>query len=128
MSYTYTDSNATNIVEHAEHIFEHWNAYLADELPANVSRDATGICCHSCELVIVDVPLRDEYAAAYDVAAAHARTVSDDAVLDTLRELVKIDERLSQTQRTATLDAIANEQHERAGRGVSQLRTLGGAR
>lgn len=52
--YSFTDTNTTNVVEHADHIWEQWNAYLASELPENVDRNATGICCHTCSLVIVD--------------------------------------------------------------------------
>lgn len=59
MTYNYTDTNATSVVAHADHVWEQWHAYLTDELPEGIDRAASGICCHTCGLVIVDV-LTDE--------------------------------------------------------------------
>lgn len=50
-AYTYTTGSP---VSHAAHTWEEWHAYLAAELPEDVSRDATGICCHTCKVVVVD--------------------------------------------------------------------------
>jgi hypothetical protein len=53
--YTY-DTTSSNMIPHAKHDWEEWHAYLVDcNLPENISGDATGICCHTCFLVVLDV-------------------------------------------------------------------------
>ena len=52
----YTHTTAGKPVDHAEHVWEEWNAYLAAELPEGVSRNDTGLCCHTCETIVVDRP------------------------------------------------------------------------
>jgi hypothetical protein len=52
--YTYTDT--ASVIEHAEHIWEEWHAYTdySDEKPAELDGNASGICCHTCSLIIVE--------------------------------------------------------------------------
>lgn len=57
--YAFTTTATTPVVEHADHIWEEWHAYLADELPEQFDREDSGLCCHTCHLVIVDQPTTD---------------------------------------------------------------------
>lgn len=51
--YTFTTGSP---VAHATHCWEEWHAYLTDELPEDVSLDASGICCHTCSTIVIDTP------------------------------------------------------------------------
>lgn len=41
---------------HADHIWEEWHAYVNDitDAPEGVNGDSTGICCHTCQTIVVD--------------------------------------------------------------------------
>jgi hypothetical protein len=54
--YGYTTSRQNPAVNHADHNVEEWRAYVNDisEAPAYVNGDSSGLCCHDCELIIVD--------------------------------------------------------------------------
>lgn len=53
MAYTFTTTGRA--ADHAEHVWEGWNAYLSSQvLPDGVTADDTGICCHTCEMIVVD--------------------------------------------------------------------------
>lgn len=54
--YGYTSTGTG--VAHADHIGEEWHGYLNDisDAPAYVDGNSTGWCCHTCELVCVDMP------------------------------------------------------------------------
>lgn len=54
MTYTFHTGNG---IEHAEHTWEVWSAQVSPgDLPTWVSRDDTGVCCHTCEVIVVDRP------------------------------------------------------------------------
>jgi hypothetical protein len=55
MSYSY--SRTESVIAHAAHTWEEWHAYLSDtsDAPEWAQGNARGLCCHSCQLVIVDV-------------------------------------------------------------------------
>lgn len=54
--YSYTTSADARAVDHAEHNRESWHAYVNDlsGAPSWVDATATGVCCHDCQLVIVE--------------------------------------------------------------------------
>lgn len=41
---------------HSNHMWEEWHAYVNDltDAPDFVTGDSAGICCHTCQLVIID--------------------------------------------------------------------------
>jgi hypothetical protein len=49
-------SDTESVIDHAQHLWEEWHAYLScdDELPEWVDGDASGICCHSCSVIVVE--------------------------------------------------------------------------
>jgi hypothetical protein len=49
-------------IEHADHNWEEWHAYLATgPFPTGVDNTATGICCHTCSVVALDeTPATDD--------------------------------------------------------------------
>lgn len=55
-AYRYTHRRAERMIDHADHTWEEWHAYVCDltDAPEWVTGDSTGLCCHTCELVIVD--------------------------------------------------------------------------
>lgn len=55
--YRYTTSEQSRTVDHAGHIWEEWRAYVCDttDAPSYVTGASSGLCCHTCELIIVDV-------------------------------------------------------------------------
>lgn len=53
--YGFTTSADERVIDHAEHAIEEWHAYLSSEYPEWVTPDATGVCCHTCSTIIVDV-------------------------------------------------------------------------
>lgn len=44
-----------NMISHASHNYEMWHAYLDSNLPEEIDRNATGICCHDCSVVVWEV-------------------------------------------------------------------------
>jgi len=55
VTYSFVTKTAEPIVDHAEHTYEEWHAYLSGaDLPSWVLGSDTGICCHTCETIIVD--------------------------------------------------------------------------
>lgn len=54
MPYTYTTSADAQITAHADHAWEQWHAYLSSGVPDHIGQDASGVCCHTCQLIIVD--------------------------------------------------------------------------
>ena len=51
--------SAGSAVDHADHIWEEWHAYLSADVPADVDPNAMGICCHTCRTVVIDSPVTD---------------------------------------------------------------------
>lgn len=50
-------------ITHADHNWEEWHAYLSTdetraEFPPHVDDNSTGICCHDCQTIVVDQPVR----------------------------------------------------------------------
>lgn len=54
-TYRFTTSADARAVDHANHIWEEWHAYLSADVPEYVSANGSGFCCHDCHLVIVEV-------------------------------------------------------------------------
>lgn len=53
--YYFVKRNSITIpADHAEHAWEEWHAYLSSDHPEWVNADDTGVCCHTCGVVIVD--------------------------------------------------------------------------
>lgn len=52
--YRFTKRAGQSFLPHAHHAWEEWHAYLSSEYPEWVSANDTGVCCHTCRLVIVD--------------------------------------------------------------------------
>lgn len=54
--YSFVKRNDDNIARHFSHAWEEWHAYLCDleDAPEWVGDDDCGICCHTCETVIVE--------------------------------------------------------------------------
>jgi hypothetical protein len=44
------------VTDHADHVWEEWHAYVCDlsDAPEWVTGDMSGLCCHTCQLIIVD--------------------------------------------------------------------------
>lgn len=55
--YDFVKKSASNtLVQHADHLWEEWKAFYSAEWPDfPIDGNATGICCHTCHLVIVEV-------------------------------------------------------------------------
>jgi hypothetical protein len=45
-----------SILLHAEHNYETWHAYVCDisDAPDGVDGNSSGICCHDCQIIIVE--------------------------------------------------------------------------
>lgn len=54
MDYRFTTSADARAIDHADHNYEEWHAYLAADAPEWVTGNATGVCCHDCRLIIVE--------------------------------------------------------------------------
>lgn len=54
MSYTFTTSADDQISAHADHTWEEWHAYVSSNVPEHIGNAASGICCHTCRVIIVD--------------------------------------------------------------------------
>ena len=48
------EPEAPKAVDHADHLWEEWHAYLSETVPEGADLNSTGIYCHDCQLVIVD--------------------------------------------------------------------------
>lgn len=55
--YEFTTSLASKPVDHADHAWEEWHAYLScdDNLPGWIDGDDSGLCCHDCQVIVVEV-------------------------------------------------------------------------
>lgn len=71
MGYTYRQATKpSEALEHADHTVEEWHAYVCDtsEAPSWATGNASGLCCHTCEVVLVEVDDRGVAIAPVEVA------------------------------------------------------------
>jgi hypothetical protein len=55
--YSYVKRSETvSPVDHADHIWEEWHAYVCDisDAPSFVDGNSTGVCCHTCQTIVID--------------------------------------------------------------------------
>ena len=53
MEYTFDTSGS--VLDHREHNWEEWHAYLAADMPEWVQATAQGFICHDCHSVTVEI-------------------------------------------------------------------------
>jgi hypothetical protein len=55
-TYRFTTTADETLVDHADHIYEEWRGYVNDltDAPAYVNGDSSGLCCHTCQLIIIE--------------------------------------------------------------------------
>lgn len=53
--WTYVLGTVSDMIPHAYHTWEEWNAYVNDltDAPEWVDGNDSGLCCHDCQTIVV---------------------------------------------------------------------------